>query len=71
MSKVEEAITRFPETFGLRAADWKGLTFRIAPPPASFEDSGKVHLVVQVKREDRWFDFIRTTERELRAELAS
>lgn len=69
MTKVEEAIARFPETFDLRAADWAGLTFRIAPAPASFEDNGKVHLVVQVNRNGKWLDFIRTTEAELKAEI--
>ena len=69
MDKLQKTIAKFPVFFRLRA--FPGKRFRIAPPPASFVDNGKVWLVVQVDRERIWLDFSRVTEDELRQEFVA
>lgn len=61
---LTDVIASFPALFGLRA--FPGLQFRIAPAPASFEDRGAFHLVLEVEREGKWLQFGRELAGEVR-----
>ena len=63
--RIEDAIKRFPATFGLRA--YPG-TFRISRS-ASYESQGQILLYTQVKRDGLWLDFAKGTEGELRSQI--
>jgi hypothetical protein len=67
---VQEAIARFPETFGLRA--YPGETFRIGVRESYYSDHQRqVLLYTQRKMPDgQWRDFAKGSEEELRRELS-
>lgn len=66
--KIRDAIGRFPITFGLRG--FPGETFRLSPT-ASYVDDARVVLYAQRKDGDRWLDFAKGSEAELRREVVS
>lgn len=67
-TKIHDAIARFPPTFGLRG--FPGSVFRLSPT-SSYISDGNVILYTQRKEGDRWFDFSKGTEPELRGEIVS
>jgi hypothetical protein len=60
---INAAISRFPETFGLRA--WPGDTFRISQGSSYLNDAGVPMLYTEVKRGNQWESFAKGTEQEL------
>jgi len=63
---VQDAIARFPETFGLRA--FPGETFRIGVWE-SYYSQEKVLLYTQKLTKGEWVDFAKGTEDELRKQI--
>ena len=67
-TKIRDAIARFPATFSLRG--FPGDLFRLSPT-ASYVSDGSVILYTQRKKGDRWQDFAKGTEPELRGQIVS
>lgn len=66
-SLVDAAVSKFPETFSLRA--FPGDVFRLSTKSSYVNDSGVVMLYTEVNKHDKWMSFAKSTEAELRAEI--
>lgn len=63
-------VASFPGSFGLRA--FPGKTFRASLASSYFNDFGEAMIYTQVRNADgTWSDFAKSTDRELRSEIAS
>ncbi len=63
---IEEAIAKFPETFGLKA--FPGRTFRFSRS-ASYMRGSEVVLYTQVNTGSGWVDFGKGTIKEFQQEI--
>jgi hypothetical protein len=66
---IDEAIRRFPATFGLRG--FPGEVFRISRTHSYIGDSGAPVLYTERKSGDDWPPFAKGSESEIRAEMVS
>lgn len=67
--KIRTAIARFPATFGLRG--FPGDVFRLSPTSSYIADNKRVMLYTQRKDGNKWLDFAKGTESELRGQVTS
>ena len=63
---IKDVIATFPETFGMRA--YRGEVFRLSET-SSYCNETEVMLYTQIQKGEKWLDFCKGTENELRREI--